>query len=44
MDALFTAAAEATEEAILNSLAQAQTTTGRNGHVVANYPFEAKND
>lgn len=42
MNALFTAAAEATEEAILNSLVQAQTTTGRNGHVVANYPFEEK--
>lgn len=39
MNELFTAAAEATEEAILNSLAQAQTTRGRNGHCVINYPF-----
>ena len=39
MNQLFTAAAEATEEAILNSLAQAQTTVGRNGHHVKNYPF-----
>ncbi|MER1956449.1 MAG: P1 family peptidase [Solibacillus sp.] len=39
MNELFTAAAEATEEAILNSLAQAQTTIGRNGHCVINYPF-----
>ena len=41
MNELFTAAAEATEEAILNSLSQAQTTTGRNKHCVAHYPFEA---
>jgi len=31
---LFQAAAEATEEAILNSLAQAETTTGRQGTVI----------
>ncbi|MBU5251467.1 P1 family peptidase [Lysinibacillus capsici] len=39
MNQLFTAAAEATEEAILNSLSQAQTTTGRNGHTVQAYSF-----
>ncbi|NLY78681.1 MAG: S58 family peptidase, partial [Lysinibacillus sp.] len=37
MNQLFAAAAEATEEAILNSLSQAVTTTGRNGHVVHSY-------
>ncbi|QDQ02537.1 P1 family peptidase [Lysinibacillus fusiformis] len=42
MNQLFTAAAEATEEAILNSLSQAQTTTGRNGHVVEAYHFAEK--
>ena len=36
---LFTAAAEATEEAILNSLSQAQNTTGRDGHEVKAYNF-----
>lgn len=40
MNHLFTAAAEATEEAILNSLSQAQTTTGRDGHVVEAYSFK----
>lgn len=40
MNQLFIAAAEATEEAILNSMAQATTTTGREGHVVAQYEFE----
>lgn len=40
MNQLFTAAAEATEEAILNSLSQAATTTGRNGHVVNAYEFD----
>ena len=39
MNQLFTAAAEATEEAILNSMAQAETTIGRKGHVVERYPF-----
>ncbi|MFD1359848.1 P1 family peptidase [Fictibacillus halophilus] len=39
MNELFTAAAEATEEAILNSLSQAETTTGRNGHTVSAFPF-----
>ncbi|WP_404406225.1 P1 family peptidase [Jeotgalibacillus malaysiensis] len=36
---LFTAAAEATEEAILNSLSQAETTRGRDGRLVEAYPF-----
>ncbi|SCX46154.1 MULTISPECIES: DmpA family aminopeptidase [Lysinibacillus] len=40
MNQLFVAAAEATEEAILNSLAQAQTTIGRNGHQVEAYSFQ----
>lgn len=39
MNLLFTAAAEATEEAILNSLTQADTTIGRHGHCVKRYPF-----
>ena len=39
MNELFTAAAEATEEAILNSLSQAETTKGRKGRVVEGYPF-----
>ncbi|MGN4125402.1 P1 family peptidase [Lysinibacillus sphaericus] len=42
MNQLFTATAEATEEAILNSLSQAQTTTGRDGHVVEAYHFNEK--
>ncbi len=41
MNLLFTAAAEATEEAIINSLSQAVTTTGRNGQVVHAYRFFA---
>lgn len=40
MNDLFTAAAEATEEAILNSLVQAVTTTGRLGRVVEQLPLE----
>jgi D-aminopeptidase len=36
---LFVAASEATEEAILNSLSQAKTTSGRAGRVVERYPF-----
>ncbi|WP_243298368.1 DmpA family aminopeptidase [Bacillus litorisediminis] len=40
MNQLFTGAAEATEEAILNSLSQAETTTGRKGHIAYKYPFE----
>jgi len=39
MNQLFIAAAEVTEEAILNSLSQAQTTTGRDGHIVEAYTF-----
>ncbi|MCT6923774.1 P1 family peptidase [Metasolibacillus sp.] len=39
MNQLFAAAAEATEEAILNSLAQAKTTIGRNGHTVHAFQF-----
>ncbi|MGA3601990.1 P1 family peptidase [Lysinibacillus agricola] len=39
MNQLFAAAAEATEEAIVNSLSQAQTTVGRNGHKVEAYQF-----
>jgi D-aminopeptidase len=39
MNQLFTAAAEVTEEAILNSMAQAETTIGRKGHVVECYSF-----
>ncbi|AWE08068.1 aminopeptidase [Lysinibacillus sp. 2017] len=39
MNQLFTAAAEATEEAILNSMSQAKTTVGRQGHVVEKYQF-----
>lgn len=41
MNLLFAAAAEATEEAILNSLSQAETTAGRDGHVVNAYLFES---
>jgi D-aminopeptidase len=40
MNQLFVAATESTEEAILNSLSQAETTKGRNGHTVKQYPFE----
>lgn len=40
MNELFTAAAEATEEAILNSLSQAEKTIGRNGHTVEAFPFK----
>ncbi|HLO13019.1 MAG TPA: P1 family peptidase [Pseudoneobacillus sp.] len=36
---LFTGAAEATEEAIINSLAQATKTIGRQGRMVNPYPF-----
>ncbi|WP_274307419.1 P1 family peptidase [Solibacillus daqui] len=39
MNLLFTAAAEATEEAIINSLVQAETTIGRQGNCVKKYPF-----
>ncbi|WP_210471755.1 P1 family peptidase [Sporosarcina sp. 6E9] len=40
MNDLFLAAAEVTEEAILNSLSQAVTTTGRMGNIVHAYPFD----
>ncbi|MEQ2525116.1 S58 family peptidase [Robertmurraya yapensis] len=40
MNFLFTAAAEATEEAILNSLSCANTTTGRKGRVVKELPYQ----
>ena len=40
MNILFEGAADVVEEAILNSLSQAVTTTGRNGHIVHAYPFE----
>lgn len=39
MNKLFMAAAEATEEAILNSMSQATTTTGRDNHKVQKYNF-----
>jgi len=39
MNLFFTAAAEATEEAILNSLTQAVTTRGRNQRVVPAFPY-----
>lgn len=39
MNALFTAAAEVTEEAILNSLTCAETTTGRKGRKVKELPY-----
>jgi D-aminopeptidase len=42
MNELFTAAAEATEEAILNSLSQAVTTKGRAGHHVNQVIFSKK--
>ncbi|MED4753714.1 P1 family peptidase [Brevibacillus choshinensis] len=40
MNQLFAAAAEATEEAIYNSLSQAETTTGRRRNTVHAFPFE----
>lgn len=39
MNLLFTGVAEATEEGILNSLSQAETTAGRMGHTVYSLPF-----
>lgn len=42
MNELFAAAAEATEEAILNSLAQAKKTTGRDGHTVLPLPLKKR--
>ncbi len=40
MSPLFMATIEATEEAIINSLFQAQTTTGRDGHKIEALPVE----
>ena len=40
MNELFSGASDVTEEAILNSLSQAVTTTGRMGNTVHAYPFE----
>ncbi|RFU69010.1 S58 family peptidase [Peribacillus saganii] len=39
MNEIFAAAAEAVEEAVLNSLSQAVTTSGRNGRIVSAFPF-----
>ncbi|RSK54401.1 DmpA family aminopeptidase [Bacillus canaveralius] len=39
MNEMFSAASETTEEAILNSMSQAETTKGRNSRVVHQYPF-----
>lgn len=39
MNKLFSGATEVTEEAILNSLTQAETTKGRNRHIVKAYPY-----
>ncbi|MFS0919959.1 P1 family peptidase [Brevibacillus sp. 179-C 1.1 NHS] len=41
MNELFAAAAEATEEAIYNSLSQAIRTTGRKGRIVHAFPFHS---
>ncbi len=41
MSPLFMAVNEATEEAILNSLFQAETMTGRNGHTVTSIPIDS---
>jgi D-aminopeptidase len=40
IDALFQAAVEATEEAILNALCRAETMTGRDGHIAEALPLE----
>jgi D-aminopeptidase len=40
LDPLFTATVEATEEAVLNALWRAETTTGREGRVVERLPHE----
>lgn len=42
-NSLFTAAAESTEEAILNSLSCASTTVGRKGRVVKELPYDLLN-
>lgn len=40
MTPLFLAAVEATEEAIINSIFAAETTTGRNGHTIEAFPVK----
>jgi D-aminopeptidase len=40
MNPLFQAAAEATEEAILNALTAAETMTGRDGHTAHALPLD----
>jgi D-aminopeptidase len=40
MTSLFRAAAEATEEAILNAMCMAETMTGRDGHTVHALPLD----
>jgi len=40
MNSLFRAVIEAVEEAVLNSLAAAQTTTGRDGHIAYSLPLD----
>ena len=40
LDGLFLAVVEAVEEAVLNSLCAAETTTGRDGHVRYGIPVE----
>jgi D-aminopeptidase len=40
MDPLFHGVAEATEEAILNALCAAETTTGRDGRIATAIPLE----
>ena len=40
MNSLFQGAAEVTEEAILNSLSQAETTAGRMGNTAYAFPFD----
>jgi D-aminopeptidase len=40
MDPLFTATVEATEEAIVNALVAASTTTGRDGHRAIALPHD----
>jgi D-aminopeptidase len=41
LDALFAAAVDATEEAVINALWHAETTTGREGRVVPRLPHDA---
>jgi D-aminopeptidase len=39
-DLIFDAVAEASEEAALNALCQADTVQGRDGHVLSGFPIE----